>query len=164
MHDSPAGWLRAKWQPQGNMYSLVGLEFCGETSPAEAAPPPHQTAADLDAALQDFFAGGPVPAAWLTPTLTGPGTPFQRQVWQALTQIPRGQVRSYGQIAASLGKPRAMRAVAQACRRNPVCLLIPCHRVVGQSGKKYVLGGFMGGTASGEALKRRLLAMEGCVL
>jgi AraC family transcriptional regulator of adaptative response/methylated-DNA-[protein]-cysteine methyltransferase len=62
------------------------------------------------------------------------GTVFQRQVWQALRQIPPGQTRSYSEIAAKMGKPKAYRAVARACAQNSVALLVPCHRVVGADG------------------------------
>ncbi len=62
-------------------------------------------------------------------------TAFQQRVWQALRQIPRGQTVSYAQLAASLGQPRATRAVARACAQNPIALLTPCHRVVGSDGR-----------------------------
>lgn len=74
--------------------------------------------------------------------LEGQGTPFQRAVWLAIASIPYGQVRSYAAVAASAGHPRAARAAGQAARRNPLAILIPCHRVVGSSG---ALTGFGGG-------------------
>ena len=80
------------------------------------------------------------------------GTPFQRDVWRALLDIPCGQTRTYGQIAAQIGRPRAARAVGQAVGANPLPIVIPCHRVVATSG----LGGFGGGLE----MKRRLLQME----
>ena len=70
------------------------------------------------------------------------GTAFQKKVWKALLAIPRGETRSYADIARAIRSPRAMRAVGRACGRNPIPLLIPCHRVVGASGK---LTGFSGG-------------------
>ena len=82
------------------------------------------------------------------------GTPFQHQVWAALRAIPPGETRSYGQIAAQLGKPAASRAVGRANATNPICVIIPCHRVIGASG---ALTGF----AFGEELKRQLLEHEG---
>lgn len=89
------------------------------------------------------------------PTLTPPGTDFQRAVWQALRAIPRGETRSYGAIAKSLGRPGAARAVGAACKANPIARLIPCHRAVGHN------GGLVGFTApGGVATKRRLLADE----
>ncbi len=62
-------------------------------------------------------------------------TAFQRQIWAELQQIPAGTTRTYGQIAAAIGRPTAARAVARACATNPVSVLIPCHRVVGTNGK-----------------------------
>ncbi len=82
------------------------------------------------------------------------GTDFQREVWRALREIPRGQVRRYGELAASLGRPGASRAVGAACGRNAVALFVPCHRVVGANG---ALTGF----AWGVDVKRSLLAREG---
>ncbi len=81
------------------------------------------------------------------------GTTFQRSVWAALLEIPYGETRSYLDVARTLGKPRATRAVGAANGANPVSLVVPCHRVVASSGK---LGGYGGGLE----LKRRLLAME----
>jgi AraC family transcriptional regulator of adaptative response/methylated-DNA-[protein]-cysteine methyltransferase len=81
-------------------------------------------------------------------------TAFQWQVWQALGQVPRGETRSYTDIAASIGRPRAARAVARACATNPVAVAIPCHRAVPAKG-----GG--GGYRWGSARKEQLLAREG---
>jgi methylated-DNA-[protein]-cysteine S-methyltransferase len=85
------------------------------------------------------------------------GTPFQRRVWQALRRIPYGETRSYGEVAAELGQPGAARAVGRANATNPICLIVPCHRVIGADGS---LTGF----AFGEDLKRRLLELEGALL
>ncbi len=82
------------------------------------------------------------------------GTDFQRRVWQAIAKIPAGQVISYAELARRAGRPRAIRAAAQACGANPVPLLVPCHRVVASDGG---LGGFGGGLP----MKRKLLAREG---
>lgn len=81
------------------------------------------------------------------------GTPFQQQVWAQLRQIPYGEKRTYGEIAAALGKSRASRAVGAACGRNDILLLVPCHRVVGKNG---ALTGFsaVGGLAAKEFLLR----------
>lgn len=80
-------------------------------------------------------------------------TAFQKRVWTALQQIPRGETRSYSDIARSLGQPTAVRAVARACSQNPVAVVIPCHRVVGKSGH---LTGYRWGVQR----KKDLLAME----
>ena len=87
------------------------------------------------------------------------GTPFQQRVWRALQGIPRGEVRSYGELAAQLGS--GARAVGNACRHNPVPIIVPCHRVVSASG----IGGYSGHTA-GRELRRKhwLLAHEGASL
>ncbi|WP_084102901.1 methylated-DNA--[protein]-cysteine S-methyltransferase [Demequina sp. NBRC 110051] len=82
-----------------------------------------------------------------------PGTPFRARVWDALRDIPAGQVRTYGEVAAALGSPGASRAVGAACGANPVALFVPCHRVTGASG---ALTGF----AWGVDVKRSLLARE----
>jgi O-6-methylguanine DNA methyltransferase len=82
------------------------------------------------------------------------GTDFQRKVWDALCHIPFGQTRSYQEVSQSIGHPGASRAVGAACGRNPVAILVPCHRVLTSSGK---LGGYSGGLQ----IKRSLLALEG---
>jgi methylated-DNA-[protein]-cysteine S-methyltransferase len=82
------------------------------------------------------------------------GTEFQQNVWAALRTIPYGETRTYGQIAAQLGNPAASRAVGRANATNPICVIVPCHRVIGADGS---LSGF----AFGEHLKRRLLQLEG---
>jgi len=82
------------------------------------------------------------------------GTEFQRQVWQALTTVPFGQTRSYGQIAAQIGRPKAVRAVGAANGANPVPVIVPCHRIIGSNG---TLTGYAGGLE----LKQQLLALEG---
>ncbi len=81
------------------------------------------------------------------------GSPFQRAVWAALAAIPHGETRSYGDIARAIGRPTASRAVGAANGRNPLSIVVPCHRVIGVSGK---LTGFAGGLAA----KQRLLAHE----
>lgn len=85
------------------------------------------------------------------------GTAWQQEVWLALTRIPFGETRTYGQIAASLGRPRAARAMGRANATNPISLVVPCHRVVGASGS---LTGYGGGVH----IKSRLLAHEARVL
>ena len=80
-------------------------------------------------------------------------TAFQRRVWEKLQTIPRGETRTYAQIAAEIGQPTAVRAVARACASNPIAVVIPCHRVVGSDGK---LTGYRWGVER----KRRLLEME----
>ena len=82
------------------------------------------------------------------------GTEFQRQVWSSCRSIPYGQTRSYGWIAAQIGKPGASRAVGSALGKNPVPIIVPCHRVLSADGS---IGGFSGGLAT----KKKLLELEG---
>jgi len=81
------------------------------------------------------------------------GTPFQLEVWNALRQIPYGETRSYADIARSVGRPKAARAVGMANHWNPVAIVVPCHRVVASDGS-------LGGYAGGLDLKTRLLRLE----
>ena len=81
------------------------------------------------------------------------GTPFQMEVWKEMLRIPAGHTRSYAEVARNIGRPKAFRAVAQACGANPVPVVVPCHRVVASNG----LGGYTGGIDR----KIVLLAAEG---
>lgn len=81
------------------------------------------------------------------------GTDFQKEVWRALTAIPYGTLATYGEIAKKICRPRAARAVGSACNKNPIAIIIPCHRVVGASGK---LTGFAGGLVT----KKKLIELE----
>jgi methylated-DNA-[protein]-cysteine S-methyltransferase len=104
-----------------------------------------------EAELGEYFAGK---RTEFTVPLDMRGTPFQKQVWEALLGIPYGETRTYGQLANQLGNPKATRAVGAANGRNPVAIITPCHRVVGFSGK---LTGFAGGLDA----KAHLLNLEG---
>lgn len=77
------------------------------------------------------------------------GTDFQKQVWNALLEIPYGETRSYQEIAIRIGKPKALRAVGGACNRNPIGIIVPCHRVIGKNGS---LTGYAGGLSYKELL------------
>ena len=110
-----------------------------------------------EAYLSAYFAGAPLPPL---PPLSPAGTPFQRAVWALLTEIPRGHTRTYGELAAELRRRRlggSPRAVGAAVGRNPISILIPCHRVVGADGS-------LTGYAGGMARKRFLLELEGAGL
>jgi methylated-DNA-[protein]-cysteine S-methyltransferase len=143
---SPLGWLTVEATERG----VIGLAF-GERGPVQPAASAlargHLEAAK--AALADYFAG----RAPQLPALDLQGSDFQRKVWRALLDIPWGEVRTYGELAAALGRPGAARAVGAANGRNPVAILVPCHRVVGAGGR---LGGYSGGLG----VKRELLAHE----
>jgi len=84
------------------------------------------------------------------------GTEFQKQVWSALRAIPFGKTRTYADIATQIGRPRAVRAVAQACANNPIALVVPCHRVIRSSGE-------LSGYRWGVAVKQALLETEGAI-
>lgn len=108
----------------------------------------------LDAAeaqLREYFAGAR--RAFDLP-LAPHGTAFQQRVWTALRAIPYGETRTYGELAAAIDSPNASRAVGMANHRNPIPIVIPCHRVIGANG---TLTGYAGGLE----IKRRLLALEG---
>ncbi|MDR3368983.1 methylated-DNA--[protein]-cysteine S-methyltransferase [Rhodoferax sp.] len=90
------------------------------------------------------------------PLTTVAGTPFQQAVWLALQDIPFGSTRSYGELAARIGKPAAVRAVGAAVGRNPLSIIVPCHRVIGASGN---LTGYAGGLHR----KTALLKLEGAL-
>ena len=100
--------------------------------------------------LQEYFDGK---RTHFTFPLRLDGTDFQKAVWQELLGIPYGQTRTYSQIAADIGRPKAARAVGMACNQNPVWIAIPCHRVLGRNG---ALTGYAGGLG----LKQKLLELE----
>ena len=128
--------------------ALTGCDFLDPGAPPPADDDPILRACQR--ILETYFAGGPLaPALPLAPR----GTDFQRQVWSALLEIPLGQTRSYGDIARRIGRPSAVRAVAGAIGRNPIGILIPCHRVIGSDGS---LTGYAGGLHR----KQALLALE----
>ena len=135
---------------------FVGQKYEGAGLPAGSAPGPVSADPALEKAeswLESYFAGG-------NPKIDFPlaprGTAFQRRVWAALTDIPRGETSSYGALAEKLGC-RSARAVGAAVGRNPISILIPCHRVLGANGS---LTGYAGGLER----KRALLALEGVKL
>lgn len=116
----------------------------------EAIEHPVLTVAEQE--LQAYFAG--TRTSFTTP-IQFHGTEFQKQVWHALLTIPFGETRTYGQIAAQIGNPQAVRAVGGAANKNPISIIAPCHRVVGGNGK---LVGFAGGLK----IKNYLLSLEAC--
>jgi O-6-methylguanine DNA methyltransferase len=101
-------------------------------------------------AIRAYLSGGADPRV----KLVVPEDGFSARVWREIRKIPRGEVRSYARIAKALRRPGAARAVGQACGRNPLPLVIPCHRVVASDGR---IGGFSGSLQ----IKRRLLELEG---
>ncbi|NIF20788.1 methylated-DNA--[protein]-cysteine S-methyltransferase [Candidatus Pantoea multigeneris] len=110
----------------------------------------HPILCETERQLCAYFAGE---LQHFTLPMDARGTEFQQKVWHALTTIPFGETRSYGQIATQIGHPKAVRAVGAANGRNPLSIIAPCHRVIGSNGK---LTGFAGGLA----VKAFLLALE----
>jgi methylated-DNA-[protein]-cysteine S-methyltransferase len=127
----------------------------GKSAPGMSSLPEetlHKWRNQLGQALERYFAGKPVSFEGLPLNLEG--SPFHLQVWRELRKVPPGETVSYQELARRLGKPRAARAVGQACGANPIPLIIPCHRVIAANG---TLGGF----SSGLERKRWLLEHEG---
>jgi methylated-DNA-[protein]-cysteine S-methyltransferase len=142
--------------------SLIGLYMASEHHASttnsdsiedDTAPPFSETRQQLTA----YFAGHLT--KFILP-LCLHGTPFQQQVWAALQTIPYGTTLSYGELAAQLGQPRASRAVGMANGRNPISIVVPCHRVIGANGR---LTGYGGGLGRKQWLlnHERLTSMKG---
>ncbi|MDO9568521.1 MAG: methylated-DNA--[protein]-cysteine S-methyltransferase [Hydrogenophaga sp.] len=151
--DSPLGPLLLAASAHG----LAGVWFTNQRHlpadslvqswPADARHPVLQAAAQQ---LTRYCAGN-LNAFDLPLDLSG-GTPFQQSVWQALLSIPAGQTRRYGELASQIGRPAAVRAVGAAIGRNPLSIVVPCHRVVGADGS---LTGYAGGLDRKAALLER---------
>ena len=142
--DSPVGTLRLT-EENGAIRELLFEEWDGTTPKAET-----ELLRRARQELREYFAGR---RREFTLPLAPQGTAFQRRVWEALLTIPYGETRSYGEIAAQIGSPKASRAVGAANHRNPISILIPCHRVIGADGS---LTGYGGGLE----VKSALLALE----
>ena len=152
---TPLGDFSVALDANGSVIATVfgGLaELRGRFAADEVVHDPARAAA-ARREVGEYFAGT---RQHFTLKLSPSGTPFQQSVWTALQQIPFGETRSYGQLATQVGNPSASRAVGRANGTNPICLIVPCHRVIGSDG---TLTGF----AFGEDLKRRLLEHEGAL-
>ena len=125
--------------------ALAGMPSGGRLRPDRPPLP------EVRRQLAEYFAGAR--RAFALP-LAPAGTEFERRVWQALSAIPYGETRSYAEVAREIGRPEACRAVGRANGRNPIAVVIPCHRVIGSDGS---LTGYGGGLE----LKRLLLDLEG---
>lgn len=161
---APAGELRHAVAPTvlgaftviGDDAAITGICFPGARAPNDGSwgrpvdPADHPVLGAAARQLAEFLAGGRT--EFDLPLRPG-GTEFQRAAWAALLQIPYGRTRTYGQQAGLLGRPGAARAVGGANNRNPIPVVIPCHRVVGS-------GGALTGYAGGMDLKTALLALE----
>ncbi len=147
---SPVGELLLTADAEGR---LTRLQFHdGPHTRATREGWTHDTDAFADAArqLEAYFAGE---LRDFDLALAPAGTPFQLQVWEALRAIPYGQTASYGEIARAVSQPGAARAVGGANNRNPIAIVVPCHRVIGS-------GGSLTGYGGGLPRKHQLLALE----
>ncbi|MBI9020687.1 MAG: MGMT family protein [Verrucomicrobia bacterium] len=138
--------IKTTWGPI--TLTLDGEKVAGCSLPLLKTAPHKEFAIDGFQTLEDLVES--------FPTIGNPaGTEFQKAVWREIKKIPRGQTRTYGEIAAAIGRPNAARAVGAACGANPLPLFVPCHRVVAKNG----LGGF----GSGLPWKTLLLTTEGAL-
>ncbi len=129
---------------------ITNLWFEGSEVPAGAAEEETEVLTEAHRQLDAYLAGE---LKEFSLPLAPRGTGFQREVWEALRRIPYGETASYKEIAEAVGRPRAFRAVGMANNRNPIPVIIPCHRVIGSDGGLVGYGG-------GLDLKRRLLDLE----
>ena len=143
---SPVGSLVLRASNKG----LVSIDR-GKAARAKGEPKAERNIALAARELDEYFAGK---RRKFTVPLDLRGTPFQLQVWATLRKIPFGKAVSYGEEASMLGKPKAARAVGSANGRNPIPIIVPCHRVVAGDGS-------LGGYSAGLPMKRKLLALEG---
>lgn len=141
---SSAGLLRTTLLQPSEKRALDSLGING-------AIPAKRQFEDLIRRFQNYFSGKRID--FPDKLDLSEATPFQRSVWDAARRIPYGQTESYGWIARKTGKPGAARAMGQALGKNPLPIIVPCHRVISSDGN---LGGFTGGLA----MKKRLLALE----
>lgn len=126
----PLGLLRLSAQ-DGALYEIAPVETAGEESPDTATR-------EAARQLEEYFAGK---RKEFTLVLAPQGTAFKKDVWAALARVPYGSVVTYAQLAAAAGRPAACRAAANAVGKNPLLIVLPCHRVVASNG----LGGFSAG-------------------
>jgi len=149
--DSPVGKLKIVASEKGLVAILWENDKPTRVRLGELVEEPKQKVlVETERQLNEYFAGKR--KAFDLP-LDMRGTQFQKDVWEALLAIPFGETRSYGELAKKLGSPAASRAVGAANGRNPISIVVPCHRVIGASGK---LTGFAGGLET----KARLLELE----
>jgi methylated-DNA-[protein]-cysteine S-methyltransferase len=137
----------------GDQDALHGLYMQDGRKPKRIAPDWQASAApfaDVTTQLEEYFAGA---RTSFDVSLAAEGAPFEREVWHALEAIPYGKTVSYGEIARRVGQPTAARAVGTANGRNPIAVIVPCHRVIGADGS---LTGYGGGLER----KRLLLELE----
>jgi methylated-DNA-[protein]-cysteine S-methyltransferase len=157
--ESPLGLLYVAVSAEGLCavdFGVTATAFLSQLDPLARSERNAATLAPFVTQLQTYFTDPSY--RFELPLDLGRLTPFQATVLQAARNIPSGSVRTYGQIAQAIGSPRASRAVGQALGRNPVPIVIPCHRVIASDGS---LGGYSGG--GGLQSKRFLLGLEGAI-
>ncbi len=142
-YPSPAGLI----QLEANTSGITGLIFCSEQHSNILGNEHTQTAIQQ---LSEYFAG--TRRQFELPLCLN-GTVFQKQVWTELTQIEYGDTATYSDIASAINRPAAVRAVGAANGRNPISIIVPCHRVIGKNGH-------LTGYAWGTKIKAKLLALE----
>ena len=154
-HPSPLGTMLLAASERG----LAGAWFMGQRHGPEGIPWPevagHPVLGLAAGQLDEYFAGRR--SRFELPLDLAAGTPFQQSVWQALLAIPAGHTSSYAELGRRLGRPQAARAVGAAVGRNPVSIVVPCHRVLGTAG---ALTGYAGGLER----KTALLQLEGALM
>ncbi len=121
----------------GDASGISGIRFAGRSAPARSIPPP-PTLTDAVKQLGEYFDGS---RKEFSLKLHMQGTDFERKAWRALRMVPYGRTASYGEVARTLGKPGAARAVGRANHRNPFVIVIPCHRIIGADGGLVGYGG-----------------------
>ena len=151
-YESPLGTMLLAASDRG----LAGVWFVGQRHGPDSSgwreDPQHPVLREAVAQLRAYFAGER--SRFELPLDLDTGTPFQQSVWAALLAIPPGGTTSYAALARSVGKPQAARAIGAAVGRNPVSIVVPCHRVLGT-------GGGLTGYAGGLERKTALLRLEG---
>ena len=128
--------------------------LCGAGNAAWPSAPAHPVLREAASQIEAYFSGAL--KTFELPLDLSAGTDFQQAVWQALRALPRGQTCTYGELSQRIGRPSAVRATGGAIGRNPLSVIVPCHRVIGQ-------GGALTGYAGGLARKRALLQIEGAL-
>ena len=139
---SPCGWMTIQTTPQG-LQSITWAE-----TPEEPDPPQTEVQLRISEQLQAYFQGD---LKQFDVPLVLEGTSFQKEIWRLLRQIPWGVTTSYLQLAQLYGDPKAVRAVGMANNKNPIPIIVPCHRVIGSDGS---LVGYAGGLSKKEWLLR----------
>lgn len=145
-HHSDFGWIQLKGSVTSGLVALDTVNESISTGSAEDA-----LLCEVERLLQDYLKGLPVDFSHIP--LAPQGTLFQQKVWQVLCQIPYGETRSYAWIANQVGITKGARAIGQAVGKNPIWIIIPCHRVIQSNGK-------LGGYAGGLGMKTTLLSLE----